>query len=166
MWRPTMRAGIKKTGRRTKAAKVMGQLKKNIVPSTMMTVTTLPTTFESRSVKACCAPITSLLRRLTSAPVWVRVKKANGICWMWRKTFERMSKMSPSPMTAEMRRSTSAKSASRMASPPASRASPITRSLSFCAIPLSIRARKMSGFTAAITALMTTTGKKTARMRL
>ena len=56
------------------------------------------------SVKACWAPMTSLLRRLTSAPVCVRVKKASGIRWMWRKTFDRMSKIRPSPMTAEMRR--------------------------------------------------------------
>ena len=67
------------------------QLRKNMAPRTMTTVTKLPTTFESRSVKACWAPITSLLRRLTSAPVWVRVKKASGMRWMWRNTLERMS---------------------------------------------------------------------------
>ena len=42
-------------------------------------------------MKACWAPITSLLSRLTSAPVWVRVKKASGMRWMWRNTLERMS---------------------------------------------------------------------------
>ena len=73
--------------------------------STMTTVIRLPTTLDSRSVKACWAPMTSLLSRLTSAPVWVRVKKASGMRWMCRKTFERMSKIRPSPMKAEMRRS-------------------------------------------------------------
>ena len=59
--------------------------------TTMTTVTRFPTTLDSRSVKACWAPMTSLLSRLTSAPVWVRVKKASGMRWMWRKTLERMS---------------------------------------------------------------------------
>ena len=71
--------------------------------STMATVIRLPTTLDSSVVKACWAPMTSLLSRLTSAPVWVRVKKASGIRWMCRKTLARMSKMRPSPMTAEMR---------------------------------------------------------------
>ena len=62
-----------------------------MAPRTMTTVTKLPTTLESRSVKACCAPMTSLFSRLTSAPVWVRVKKARGMRWMWRNTLERMS---------------------------------------------------------------------------
>ena len=57
----------------------------------MTTVTRLPTTLERRSVKACWAPMTSLLSRLTSAPVWVRVKKASGMRWMWRNTLDRMS---------------------------------------------------------------------------
>ena len=51
----------------------------------------LLTTEESVSVKACCAPSTSLFSREMSAPVWVRVKKASGICWMWANTFSRMS---------------------------------------------------------------------------
>ena len=58
---------------------------------TMTTVTRLPTTLESRSVKACWAPMTSLLSRLTRAPVCVRVKNARGMRWMWRNTLERMS---------------------------------------------------------------------------
>ncbi len=58
---------------------------------TMTTVTKLPMTLDSRSVKACWAPMTSLLSRLTSAPVWVRVKKASGMRWMWRNTLVRMS---------------------------------------------------------------------------
>ena len=36
-------------------------------------------------MNACWAPITSVLSRLTSAPVWVRVKNATGIRWTWRE---------------------------------------------------------------------------------
>ena len=89
--RPTMRAGIKKMGKRTRAIRVICQLRMNMKTSTMTTVTRLPTTLDSRSVKACWAPMTSLLSRLTRAPVWVRVKKASGIRWMWRNTLDRMS---------------------------------------------------------------------------
>ncbi len=78
-FRPTRRAGIKKTGNRSKATSVICQLRTSIVPITMVTRITLPTTFENRSVKACCAPITSLLSRLIRAPVCVREKKAIGI---------------------------------------------------------------------------------------
>ena len=55
-------------------------------------------------MKACWAPITSLLSRLISAPVWVRVKKAMGIRWMWPNTWDRMSKISPSPTLADTQR--------------------------------------------------------------
>ena len=56
-----------------------------------MTVMRLLTIDDNVSVKACWAPRTSLFSREMSAPVWVRVKKASGISWMWPKTFERMS---------------------------------------------------------------------------
>ncbi len=48
-------------------------------------------TDENVSVKACWASVTSLFRRLTRAPVWVRVKNEIGICWKWPKTWVRMS---------------------------------------------------------------------------
>ena len=54
--------------------------------STMATLMRLPTTLESTSVKASWAPVTSLLRRLTRAPVWVRVKKARGMRCTWSNT--------------------------------------------------------------------------------
>ena len=44
---------------------------------------TLLSTLASVDVIADCAPITSLLSRLTSAPVRVRVKNATGIRWTW-----------------------------------------------------------------------------------
>ena len=47
------------------------------------TVSRLLTTLDSVPVNACWAPSTSLLSRLISAPVWVRVKKAMGIRWTW-----------------------------------------------------------------------------------
>ena len=85
---------------------------------------TLLTTEENVSVKACWAPSTSLFSRDTSAPVWVRVKKAMGIFWMWSNTWVRMSKMSPSPMRAETQRchSDSTASKSGQARPPRGRA--------------------------------------------
>ena len=53
--------------------------RKNITISTRVTLIRLETTDDSVSVKACWAPMTSLLSRLIRAPVWVRVKKAMGI---------------------------------------------------------------------------------------
>ena len=52
---------------------------------------TLETTDDSVEVNACWAPTTSLLSRLTSAPVWVRVKKAIGIRCTCAKTRVRRS---------------------------------------------------------------------------
>ena len=40
--------------------------------------TALLTTLDSTDVKAACAPMTSELSRLTSDPVWARVKNAIG----------------------------------------------------------------------------------------
>ncbi len=45
-----------------------------------MTFETMP---DSVDVNACCAPITSLFSRLTSAPVCVRVKNCSGIRCTW-----------------------------------------------------------------------------------
>ena len=49
-------------------------------------------------VNARWAPMTSLLSRETSAPVWVRVKNASDWRWTWAKTWVRRSKIRPSPM--------------------------------------------------------------------
>ena len=41
-------------------------------------------------VSACCAPITSLFSRLTSEPVWARVKNAIGCrCTCWNTSVRR-----------------------------------------------------------------------------
>jgi hypothetical protein len=125
---PTQRAGSTNSGKRTSASSVICQLRKNIASSVTITVMALPTTDERVFVNALWASRTSLLRRLTSAPVWVRVKKATGMRWKWAKTCVRMSKMSPSPTRAEIHRSTSERAASKTASTPRSSASSTTRS--------------------------------------
>jgi hypothetical protein len=48
--------------------------------------------------------MTSLLSRLTSAPVWALVKKAIGCRRTWVNTWVRRSKMSPSPIREEYHR--------------------------------------------------------------
>ena len=73
----------------------------SIATSTTTTEMRLPTTPDRVEVKACCAPITSLLSRETRAPVWARVKKAMGWRCTWSYTWVRRSKMSPSPMRAD-----------------------------------------------------------------
>ena len=99
--RPTRLAGSTKMGRMIRLTRVIFHDRKNMAISTRTTLMKLETTDDRVSVKACWAPRTSLFRRLMRAPVWVRVKKARGICWMWLKTCDRMSKMSPSPTLAE-----------------------------------------------------------------
>jgi hypothetical protein len=83
---------------------------------------TLLTTPESVDVNARCAPSTSLLRRLTRAPVCVRVKNCSGIRWTWSYTFVRRSRMMPSPMRAEYHRWASESIASATARPAMKRA--------------------------------------------
>ena len=78
---------------------------------------TLATTPDRVEVNACCAPMTSLFSRLTSAPVWVRVKNASDICCTCWNTLVRMSKIRPSPIREENQRVPSDSSASRTASP-------------------------------------------------
>ena len=48
-----------------------------------MTTTTLETTWPSVPVTARWAPMTSLFRRETRAPVWECVKKASGMRCTW-----------------------------------------------------------------------------------
>ena len=79
------------TGSMASDSNVICQERTNIAPSVTATVMRLPTTDENVSVKACCAPSTSLLSREMRAPVCVRVKKAMGIRPTWVKTFVRMS---------------------------------------------------------------------------
>jgi hypothetical protein len=87
---------------------------------------TLLRTLASVDVIADWAPITSLLRRLTSAPVRVRVKNATGIRCTCAYTALRRSTIRPSPMREENHRDTRPVTASRTASAAMPPASPTT----------------------------------------
>ena len=77
--RPIRRAGSTNTGTSTSDSAVICQDSVNMTPAVSTRPMTLDSTPDSVEVNACCAPMTSLFSRLTSAPVWVRVKKATGI---------------------------------------------------------------------------------------
>ena len=98
------RAGIRKIGSMMTASTVTSQEVLSMTMRVRISATTLVTTPESVPLKACWAPMTSLLRRLTRAPVRVRVKNAIGIFWTWLKTAVRRSRMTPSPIRAEYQR--------------------------------------------------------------
>jgi hypothetical protein len=68
-----------------------------------MRLSTMP---PSVPVSARCAPMTSLFRRVTSAPVCVRVKNAIGSSWTCRKSRVRSSRMNRSPIVDDSKRST------------------------------------------------------------
>ena len=67
------------------------QLSANMVMPTTMTEIVLATVLDRVEVNARWAPITSLLSRETSAPVWVRVKNASDWRWTCAKTVRRRS---------------------------------------------------------------------------
>ena len=79
--RPTRLAGTTNSGSTTSASRVSCHCRASIAMRVVTSTTTLLTTLPSVLVTAVCAPTTSLFSRLTSAPVWVRVKKATGIRW-------------------------------------------------------------------------------------
>ncbi|RPK71745.1 hypothetical protein EES42_14305 [Streptomyces sp. ADI95-17] len=101
---PIRRAGSTNTGSSTRASTVICQEMESITPSVSSSVTTLLTTPDRVLLKARWAPMTSLLRRLTSAPVRVRVKNATGMRCTWSKTAVRRSRIRPSPRLAESQR--------------------------------------------------------------
>ncbi len=67
------------SGNTTKASRVRRHSRKNIAARVVTNTTTLLTTLPRVLVTAFWAPTTSLLSRLLSAPVCVRVKKATGM---------------------------------------------------------------------------------------
>ena len=79
--RPSSRAGTTKTGSSTSEISVICQDSTNITASTSTTEIRLLNTVDRVPVNALCAPSTSELIRLISAPVWVRVKNAIGCRW-------------------------------------------------------------------------------------
>ncbi len=109
------RAGTRKSGSMSTAITVTSQDVLSITARVSTSATRFVTTPDSVPLKACCAPITSLLSRLTSAPVRVRVKKAIGIFCTWSKTAVRRSRITPSPIRAEYHRVTSDEAASATA---------------------------------------------------
>ncbi len=98
------RAGMTNTGSRISATRVICHEMLSITTSASVSVTRLLTTPDNVSLNARCAPRTSLLSRLTSAPVRVRVKNATGIRCTWSNTLVRRSRISPSPMLADSQR--------------------------------------------------------------
>ncbi len=112
---PIRRAGTTKTGSRMRATTVICHEMLSITTSVRVRVTRLLTTPDSVPLNARWAPSTSLLSRLTSAPVRVRVKNAIGMRWTWSKTVVRRSRIKPSPIVAESQRVQIASAASATA---------------------------------------------------
>lgn len=112
---PIRRAGTRKTGSMTTARTVTSHEVLSMTIRVRISATRFVTTPDSVPLKACWAPITSLLRRLTSAPVRVRVKNAMGIFCTWSKTAVRRSRITPSPIRAEYHRVVSDTAASATA---------------------------------------------------
>src|SRR6266550_133206 len=159
---PTRRAGSTKTGSSTSDSVVICQDSENITPAVSSRPITLETTPDSVEVNACWAPITSLLSRLTSAPVWVRVKNASGIRCTWSKTRVRIPKIRPSPMRAEYHRWASDKPASTTARPAMSSASRTTTPPEPCGLVIVLTRRPAStGVATPIAALAITVTRKT-----
>ena len=110
--RPTRLAGMTNTGSRASASSVRRQSSTmNIVSSVIRRTQALETSWPSVPVMARWAPITSLLRRLISAPVCTLVKNDTPMRCTWSYSATRRSKMSPSPMRADHQRSKNARSA-------------------------------------------------------
>jgi hypothetical protein len=126
MVRPIRRAGSTKTGSRISASTVTCQARVIITATASASWMELLSTEASVVVTADWAPTTSLLSRLTSAPVRVRVKNATGWRCTWSNTAARRSRISPSPSDAESQRCTIPLTATATAMTAMSTASPTT----------------------------------------
>ena len=113
---PTRRAGMRNNGSSTTVISVIGHDRPAMTTKVSTRAMTLVTTPDSAEVNARWAPITSLFRRLTSAPVRVRVKKATGIRCTCSKTRRRSSRMRSSPRRDDCSRATNPTAASSRAS--------------------------------------------------
>ena len=87
----TQREATSRTGNSSSGRRVTCQLRASIVIPTTITEMMLETVPDRVEVNALWAPITSLLSRLTSAPVWVRVKNASDWRCTWANTRVRRS---------------------------------------------------------------------------
>ena len=101
IWRPTQREATSSSGNRARQARVICQDSANIATPTTTTEIRFDTVLDRVEVNARWAPITSLLSRETSAPVWVRVKNASDIRWTCPNTRVRRSKIRFSPIREE-----------------------------------------------------------------
>ena len=111
-WRRPGGPGCTNTGSSTRASSVICHDRPTITASVSTRAMTLVTTPDSAEVNARWAPITSLFSRLTSAPVWVRVKNAIGMRCTCSNTARRRSRMRPSPRRDDCSRSSSPTTAS------------------------------------------------------
>jgi hypothetical protein len=162
---PMRRAGRMNSGTSTSDSSVICHEIDSITAMVNVKVTMLATTPDSVSENARCAPITSLPRRLTNAPVRVRVKNATGMRWTWSNTAVRRSTMRPSPMVDDSHRVTSETAASAIATAAMTAASITTtpgvppRTMASTTLPASI------GVATASSALTTLTARKAASLR-
>ncbi len=129
---------------------------------TVTVVAMLPTTVESIDVNACCAPWTSPFRRLTRAPVWVRLKNAIGCFWTWSKTCVRRSWTRLCPIRADTQRWVRPMAAATTTSPAVAAASATTSPERCCRMPSSMIALNNSGWAAPASALSRIRRRKTA----
>ena len=125
--------------------------------------TTLLTRPDRIEVKAVWAPMTSLLSRLTRAPVCARVKKAIGWRRTCAKTSVRRSRMSPSPIREPSQRVTTVTTDSTTASTATTSPSRTTTSLACGTTPSSMIRCSSSG-TAVTSAPATTVSTRYAAM--
>ena len=144
---PTTREVISRIGKSSRHSRVTCQLSASIAMPTTTTEIELETVLDSVDVKARWAPITSLLSRDTSAPVWVRVKNARLWRCTWPKTCVRRSKIRPSPMREENQPASTARAALTIATPAMARASRVTRVPLPAVMPSSTRRCTSSGLT-------------------
>ena len=89
--RPTRRAGTMNSGSTTSDSSVSCHSRKAMAMSVVTSVMTFDATPPIVVVSARWAPMTSLLSRLVSAPVWVRVKNEIGMRCTWPNTATRRS---------------------------------------------------------------------------
>ena len=89
--RPTRLAGTMNSGSTTSDSSVSLQSRNAMAIRVVTRVIRLDATPPIVVVRARCAPMTSLLRRLVRAPVWVRVKNEMGMRCTWPNTATRRS---------------------------------------------------------------------------
>ena len=127
---------------------------------TTTTAMELATVLDRVLVNARCAPITSLLSRETSAPVWVRVKNASDWRWTCPNTRVRRSKIRPSPIREDSQPPMTLSTALNSATPAIASASQATSRLSPLRMPSSTIRCTSSGMTTTIAASTTVRPRK------